>query len=217
MPPQQIKIILANITPRFLYDLLIQHFAWEKSPDYPVYVTYKVTLQRTGARDIVDGEFHTFRIGEATGDEYYPTRELAQIILQAFPPNTVLIIQSGEAQEMAYSDWKKVESLVRKIVESIQQSGYPIVSIGPAMLDASRDKEMLLLPKSEENLARWRQAYAIILARRAAYMEEFKDSVKKKRGRNSDYQDAIAHEMGWMITDRTLSKIIRAGEAGLLD
>jgi hypothetical protein len=221
---QQNKIILANTHPRFLYDMFIQHFAWEQSPDYPVYVYYQVALQRTGLRDIIEGEFHTFRIGEATGDMNYPTRELAQIVLQSFPPNTVLVIQS-ESAEVSPEDWAKVERLTRKIIASIRQAGYEIVVVEPAEL-ASEASEALAsgadihlppLPKTAQTLARWRQAYAIILARRAAYEEEFKDSLRRKRGRNSDYQDAIAHELGWLITDRTLSKIIRAGEAGLLE
>jgi hypothetical protein len=228
MHPQQIKLILADITPRFLYDLLIQHFAWEKSPDYPVYVYYKVDLRQTGIPDIVNGTFHTFRIGEATGDENYPTRELAQIVVQSSPPFTVLVIQKeGEDKEADSEDWVKVESLVRKIIARIQQSGSKTVSAEPPELiagpdspfspDAQPDQTSSLRPKTEKTLIQWRQAYAIVLKTRKAYLEEYKDGLSRKAGRMADYRDAIAHEMGWAVTERTLRKIIQAGEAGLLE
>lgn len=74
------------------------------------------------------------------------------------------------------------------------------------------------IPTKEKNLKKWRRAYAIVIETRQAYREEFLDSFAKKgTGKLADFQDAVANQMGWNVNERTLRKIIKAGDAGCLN
>jgi hypothetical protein len=75
-----------------------------------------------------------------------------------------------------------------------------------------------VVPKSKKQLQKWREAYEIVEESREEYKVEFLDSlIKKGTGTVADFQDAVASQMNWTVSDRTLRKIIKAGDAGCLD
>ncbi|MFC2053497.1 hypothetical protein ACFLV7_04245 [Chloroflexota bacterium] len=74
------------------------------------------------------------------------------------------------------------------------------------------------IPKKDERKAIWKQAYSIILETKAEHLEIFLDNRKEKRSPTiADFQDAIADKMKETISDRTIRKIIKVGDAGLLE
>ena len=73
------------------------------------------------------------------------------------------------------------------------------------------------LPKKPVTLAKWKQAYDIIVDRREEHREEFLNNISGKRSLTyKDYQDAIAYDMDWTRSAKTIRKIIIVGDSCLL-
>ena len=99
---------------------------------------------------------------------------------------------------------------------------YPVISSTNDELLSPRQSYSssftVMLPKTDEYLKRWKKAYVIIKQRRVEYNNEFLNRKAEKRiPTNKDFQDAIAFDMNWTVSERTLIKIKKTGDAGLLD
>jgi hypothetical protein len=83
--------------------------------------------------------------------------------------------------------------------------------------DADKDKPAWF-PKGDNTRERWKRAYTVIVETdekyREAYDEGYTDDPKPK---SDDYRDALASEMNWKPSAKTVSKIQKAGKMGLLD
>ena len=76
-------------------------------------------------------------------------------------------------------------------------------------------EEKPYVPKGEKALVKWKQCYRLI----CEYREELADSDDwvLKPPNKKDMSDRIKYDTGISYTERTISDIIKAGEAGLLD
>jgi len=72
-------------------------------------------------------------------------------------------------------------------------------------------------PKRPKTLEKYRKAYAIVVKTRKRFYDRWKrgdwDNPTPKM---EDHKDALAYEMGWRPCDKTLRRIIRFGDDGLL-
>ena len=84
--------------------------------------------------------------------------------------------------------------------------------------DAEKLSLSSYLPEKDETRAKWKQAYDIIVDTREKHLEvDFLDKTNDKRSLTyKDYQDAIADGMKWTTSEKTVSKIMKVGDAGLL-
>ena len=74
-----------------------------------------------------------------------------------------------------------------------------------------------LLPKKKSTITRWKKIYQVVLGTRYKYLEDYKDARSDlKRGFLASTLVAIAGELKITISERTLRKIIEAGEKGCL-
>jgi HEAT repeat protein len=72
-------------------------------------------------------------------------------------------------------------------------------------------------PNSEKTLAKWKRAYSIVVQLREEYREAYVDGdTDYPEPRIADCIDAIASEMGWKRSYKTVERIIKTGDEGLL-
>jgi hypothetical protein len=80
------------------------------------------------------------------------------------------------------------------------------------------DEASDLLPKRPKKRDEWKKIWAIMVETRENYQREYDDfGIDNPKATTDDYRDAIASQIGWKPDPRTISRIKRAGEAGLLD
>ena len=93
----------------------------------------------------------------------------------------------------------------------------------PSETDAKRDATQRgarkpRVPSRQPDLARWRRAYPNLIETQERYREIYEDGdTDDPKPKMDDYRDALASEMGWRPTERTIRKILAAGGGGLLD
>ena len=85
-------------------------------------------------------------------------------------------------------------------------------------LPSKKDIEKMdIIPKTQKTLDSWTQAYQLIEEARKIYMEEYMGL----EGDNptptiEEFRDYLASHMGWKRSERTLRKVIKAGDKGWL-
>jgi hypothetical protein len=73
------------------------------------------------------------------------------------------------------------------------------------------------VPKKASYKKRYKEAYAIIKKVDKEFRESWnEDSRNNPKPKIEDYRDALANEMDWKPTDRTIQRILVAGKAGKL-
>lgn len=79
------------------------------------------------------------------------------------------------------------------------------------------DKPLLpkWLPKTAKTLKKWREAYRILCKVRKEWRDP-DDWGNDTTLKLADYRDALRSKMGWRPSEKTVSRILRAGDAGLL-
>ena len=99
------------------------------------------------------------------------------------------------------------------VIEEVEQLFSEQMSTGKEIGNQHSD----LLPKNQRTRDKWREAYSIIVEVQTDYREEYEDlSIENPRPAIDDYRDAIATQMGWKPSGKTVSRIRKAGDAGLL-
>jgi len=72
-------------------------------------------------------------------------------------------------------------------------------------------------PKKAETLAKYKQAYSIIKNMRKQYRRLYSDGhTEDPEPELDDYREALTSKMGWKRTRRTIRKVIKLGDKGLL-
>jgi hypothetical protein len=141
--------------------------------------------------------------------------------------------------------WNVVNEFMNLLFSQLKQDGYPVIprneksieiqvkelrrkfkkstsfleqSEGDSLFSKNRkDICSELLPASKTTKERWKRIYGVVVKTRQDYLEEYKDhSSKRSKGKIPDYQDAIAAELMITVGERTLRKIIKAGDLGFL-
>jgi hypothetical protein len=116
-------------------------------------------------------------------------------------------------------DKKPIEDQVRELRKKYQKSDILVEKGSGISTQSGKRKNMCddLLPTGKAAKEKWKKVYEIIKRTRHNYLEEYKDSSTKPGIiKLPDFQDAIANELNITIGERTLRKIIKAGDMGCL-
>lgn len=87
--------------------------------------------------------------------------------------------------------------------------------LGATTLDQQHDATGL--PKRQRQLDKWKKAWSIIRKTRTQFQKEYdNESTENPSPKLDDLRDALARKMKWKPSEKTVSRIIKAGEEGLL-
>ena len=91
----------------------------------------------------------------------------------------------------------------------------PSADAAPATETSAKTQRPAWLPKKAETLARWSAAYEVICAMKKEERDP-DDWGDDPRPRLADFRDRLAEEISWKPSDKTVSRIIQAGDTGWL-
>lgn len=114
-----------------------------------------------------------------------------------------------------------IEVLPKKLVieyqkaKSLSSEDIAHFDIGEQTEDSECEE---LLPKKQSTRYRWKQAYQVIVSMRDEYAKLYQDNAAENpKLMIQDYQQGIFNEIRWKPGERTIFKIIKAGDGGCLD
>ena len=131
---------------------------------------------------------------------------------------TALILPEGETQlTVRIHDAMNTPEIWRLFEAEMAKLEW-IVSPSAQVEKPPLNSDEIDLPKTKKTRLRHARAYALILDLREEYKSSFDDWTREDpKPTLDDYRDALASSMDWRPSHRTISKIIREGDAGKLN
>jgi hypothetical protein len=186
-----------------------------------IYVYYVSDLDLPTHDTDEAGELSHKGLIEYKKKDYYGSIQLNYLAAGEKMPVSLRIISFKEDCNLW---WMNIaQDIIRESKVKLPNFSHDIEISFPSKEDRDSDNSSitntpsLYVPQDEKSKIEWKKAYAIILKTRKIFKKDWeeldRDSPTPKIG---DYIDAISREMGKKRSERTIRRIITAGEAGLL-
>ena len=198
------QIIVKKGNEYMVRQLFLDNFRIDRSPILPIFISYKAAYYKT--ENPLD-YYYDWGISLKPKENQINIIELARIHFSDSPKGLVINFTYEDVNNKYVTQFisffrkfsKNFGFFVLKDVEEKSEGGDHI-------------------PTTEKAFARWVRIYEICTNLREEYLNDWKDSFKNKsEPLLEDYLDAIKGELGKDISEKTLRRILKAGDEGKLE